>query len=982
MSAPHTADAPGPGGTFDSIDTESASSGCRPNPGTMRHQRSKWLYFIAFMLAAWAGLGWLSHLGRSRVEAHPLVGHVVASSVALAPLQRGLSFPLLFAHGVPSPFSFSVRLPTLKKGDRAVWLYASQAPDHGQLSFEHEGRRLGAVDNQLKEPPPAPVLKLSRIGDLKLDARELQLTITGSHPALERHFAELGLLVLAPPGLSEGAVLAALRGGGGMSTTDLGGLLLVLAAVYGGLFVLGRQGLSPAAHAVSALVLAGLAGAAVAGALLPVSAPPLDPDSANGRAGIEKLLDTGLVGAVGALDRWQGGVLPDRQVRDEVPAALRSSRGRFESDLFHSPQAQQASASPVSGEIFSGAMVAVQRLPAQRLWTILGALGGALLVLAALDRRRPSRVTAGAALGVVCAASVLLSVRLSQGWDEFFINLRHAYMLLHHGVYSVNAGQMIEATVDFLPLALTAALGAVGVDLVDAFVASSLLGNVGVVVFSYLIVKRLTGDRTWALLGAVLVGLYPNVLWVGGSGFSAVLFSAWLLAASYFLLFTGRRLTGLCLLATLTLVRTEGVLFAALVMAALHAAQPWPALVRSGAWRPALATLLKEGALVAAPFVLSLGVRKLLFGHAIPNPVTFKNTHLDSAYLSVGLERLLETVATHDLHWMALLAALLGLACWASRRGAPAAAPAGRRRRVLLSALTLVFILPYHVGGGDWFPVRWNRYGMPFNLTLVILLLVLLYRAFAFGLQGWVRGAGLAVTCLALVLGYARSERLHPGQAVHETWVELAKTHAESWGRVDKLAALGLFLKDVLPPDAVVASPEEATLMYFSERDMMGLLGVSTPQIAAMPFQPLKAGDILHRRRGHAAVFRQRPDVIALYEPVSSGDFPSAPDPKQAIHQTVQKAMFHSSMVDVAYYRVGSFPALEKMGYRHLSVAYPDKVLSLFVHDRIRAEMVRRMRAAGFQSLGSAEIAYQVDPRLSATYVPAVPELMTSLQGQ
>ena len=49
-------------------------------------------------------------------------------------------------------------------------------------------------------------------------------------------------------------------------------------------------------------------------------------------------------------------------------------------------------------------------------------------------------------------------------------------MLVNEGTYSINAHSSIEATVDFLPLILTAALSLLRIDLPSAFMISSLMG--------------------------------------------------------------------------------------------------------------------------------------------------------------------------------------------------------------------------------------------------------------------------------------------------------------------------------------------------------------------------------------------------------------------------------------------------------------------------------------------------------------------------
>ncbi len=953
--------------------------------GLMRTPKLNWMVFVAFLICNAVGFGWLHGLLKSEIQTFVVSQNYGAASLELQSIDRGFAFDVLFANEAPPTFAFEARLhPVPASGRRALWLYAAQATNHGQINIDHRGRTVGVVDNQLKTQVEAPIYTLSRVGELEVDGQTVALNVTGRNHTLARHYAELGLWVLAPADMAEASVLTGLRGQASAPAADLGTLFLLVGLAGLTLLMLNRDG-EPGrgVRIMSTTVLLVLACSTVAyvWAGQAASRPWLGTDHGSSRVGIDHGVDAGFNQVVASVNQWQRQVLPNREVHDEVPASLQSSQGAFETELYRSEEKMPQTS--VSEGIFGKAMAQLKKRPFQRLGVAFGVLAAVLLASIALDRRRPSPWYAGVALSASCVASVLLSLRLSQGWDEFFINLRHAYMLIHEGAYSINANQMIEASVDFIPLALTAALGALGVDLVNAFIAVSLLGNVGVVLFSYLIVKAVTRDRTWALVAAALMGLYPNVLWVGASGFSAVLFSAWILAASHFLLLTQRRHWGLALLATLTLVRTEGVLFAGLLMFYVHAFQPWPTLVRTHTWEPAVRRLFAEGILVLAPFIVSLVVRHIAFGHAIPNPVTFKNTGLDSAYLSAGLTRFTEIVTTHELHLTLMLIGLLAAALWVARRGKDMGPePAQLRRLGALSLLTGVFVLPYFVGGGDWFPALWNRYGMPFNLVLTLLLLALLHRVFREGLKGWIGGAGLVVSCLVLALGSELSARFRPSNSFHRTWQEIHKVHAANWGRVDKLASLGHFLNATLPLDAVVSSPEEATIMYFAKREMMGLLGVSTPEIAAMPFQPMGTGDILHRRRGHTAVFHQRPDVIALFEPVIEGNFAAGPDLKVKTLQVLQADMFSQLTVDIAYYRVGSFRALEAMGYRHLTVSMPDRLFSVFVNETVFDATVKQLQASGFQRMGTGQVTYAVSPELSKKYVPAVAELMGYLKEQ
>jgi hypothetical protein len=149
-----------------------------------------------------------------------------------------------------------------------------------------------------------------------------------------------------------------------------------------------------------------------------------------------------------------------------------------------------------------------------------------------------------------------------------------------------------------------------------------------------------------------------------------------------------------------------------------------------------------------------------------------------------------------------------------------------------------------------------------------------------------------------------------------------------------------------------------------------------------MPFQPIGPGNILHRKRAYASVYLRRPDVIALYEPVARGDFHAGDGLAERVRLALQETVFSADNVNIAYYRVGSFRALEKMGYRNITLAFPDRVISVFISARIAAPFAARLQALGYQPLGEASVAYAVKPAYAQKFVPGVPQVMAQLTGE
>jgi hypothetical protein len=657
--------------------------------------------------------------------------------------------------------------------------------------------------------------------------------------------------------------------------------------------------------------------------------------------------------------------------RDAVPLALQRSVGHVRSTVW-----------------FGRGPAPFDRLSARRLWGLLdwahglsmkalqtqaAGLAAAWVCCVGLAWRFGHPAFTGLGLAAALALSALISLRMSMIYDEFYINLRHAWTLVHHGTYSVNSLAPAEGSVDTLPLLLTAALHTLGVELESGWVLVSLSGNALVILAGYLVLRAATGDRVWALLGAGLLGLLPGVLWVGATGFTAVFFTGYLLLASWALLVTPRTGWALALLALATLVRTEGVLFALLVVTYAFALRPaQQGLPGHGA--PGWARRW-VGATVAvvAPFLVSMAVRAACFGSAMPTPIAYKNSGLNLGFVQHGTQLLAQMVTERDMHVVALLVVVLALALVRSGRFA------ALRDSVALSAVAGLFILPYFLGGGDWLFDQWNRYGLPLEVTLSLAALVAV-RLAAGSITTEARSRVLAVAVAVALGGAYAMESSH--RLAHSGWRLVQSLPGLTWGNrmTDHLALLGQLLDHHLPPRAVVASTEEATLMYHARREMMGLLGVSQPEIARERFEPLVPGDILNRKRALRVLERHRPEALLLYQPADLGPQFSRARSAAALLPAVRRSFFNAAMVDSAYYRVGSFEALKRMGYNHHLVVYDDAAFSIFLHQRVEDHVEGSLRRSGLVRWGTLAIPYEVTPALSRSFLPAGPRVLPLLR--
>lgn len=608
--------------------------------------------------------------------------------------------------------------------------------------------------------------------------------------------------------------------------------------------------------------------------------------------------------------------------------------------------------------LFGGAMRAIQTgdmLPV--FLTLLCAIGALIL----LQSRLPFRLWRLSSFALIAVLSILMSLKLSEGWDELFMNLRHSYVLRDTGHFSYNVRTVAEGTVDFLPFFIVGLLGKVSLPLVESIIVLMLLGNVILIATSWHLAMRLTQQPMASMWFAAGVAMFPCVVFVGATGFGAVLFSSLILLGIYLLLFAEPRAewTGLAVLSLLTLVRVEGAAFAALMWACLYLVLPARQLLDGRTRRAQSVKAFTRGLVVIAPFVLSAVIRKIVFGYALPNPVTFKNTAMSLPYFLGGMWQLILLTHLFRLHAMFALAVVPFVYCY--------------RHQLLdlriVSALvtTFLFCAIYFIGGGDWFPFTWNRYLMPVTL-LTVLTFWCVCQVF-FSRLSHHRIAVRSVLPAALVACVF----LSPGGVFGMLRADLSAS-SYRWRRIDALGVFGRFLKATTPEHTVIASSEVATTMFFAERDLLDLLGVASPEVAHAPLQPLFPYDLTSRRRLPGLIDSQRPGIVCFFEmsKLESLDIASRTDTQIRKEILERFTLFQFSQVyrgltpmDLAYYRAGPLTHLEDLGYHYVILSTPASVFYYLVHDSIY-DSHRKLIAEKFgaRRLGGAQIPYPIDPDL------------------
>jgi len=216
---------------------------------------------------------------------------------------------------------------------------------------------------------------------------------------------------------------------------------------------------------------------------------------------------------------------------------------------------------------------------------------------------------------------------------------------------------------------------------------------------------------------------------------------------------------------------------------------------------------------------------------------------------------------------------------------------------------------------------------------------------------------------IVLSVGYIDTIRFRIESNAYASIGAILSPNDHRWRRVDTLASLGIFLGKYLPDNSVIASPEEATVMYYAKKEMIGLLGVSTPEIANMPLQPFHPGDNLHRKRAYKIIKDRLPEVITLFEPAFFIN------QNESWQQNLISNAFSQDMVDIAYYRVGSYENLTNLGYRHVSIFNPQLGYSFFIQESVLPAFVAKISANGFKFQGKIVIPYHVDTNITNKFV-------------
>lgn len=425
--------------------------------------------------------------------------------------------------------------------------------------------------------------------------------------------------------------------------------------------------------------------------------------------------------------------------------------------------------------------------------------------------------------------------------DDALISLRYAERLLDGKGLTWSDGEAVEGYSNLLWVLLSAALGALGIDLI---LAVRILGIAGSVAAVLAVASRSEADRADSLTAGFAAGVAalalaasgPLAVWTVGGLEQPLLAAllAWALATGLRLVepqaADGAWIVPAVLLAALCWTRPDGPIFTVGCVAGL--------LFARGFDSPTIGLALRLAGVPLIAWAAQLGFRLAYYDAWVPNSATAK--------LAFSVTRFADgaSYVGRGLLWSAplVLAVLfLSLRNIGDRETV-------RRMRFLTPPLLLWLGYVASVGG-DSFPARRHLVA-----ALVILALML-----ATTLSGQVRnGIGRAVWAAAAIGLLAMG-------VLHFRDPENHRARLERWEWDGQ--AVALLLRNALPPDTLVAVDPAGTVPYFSGLPALDMLGINDRWLAHNPPDDFGSGDLGHELGNGRYVLEREPDVVLFCGP-------------------------------------------------------------------------------------------------------------------
>jgi len=400
--------------------------------------------------------------------------------------------------------------------------------------------------------------------------------------------------------------------------------------------------------------------------------------------------------------------------------------------------------------------------------------------------------------------------------DDSYITYRYARNIVRGQGPVFNPNERVEGYTNFLWMMFIATFGILGLPFSAIIPLSQIIGvicGIGVMVLFFLLVRRHTcGPPSLASLAVLILAFNGAFAYWCVSGMETGLFTLFL-AAAFFTYLTRSTSRNLLLTSSLlglsALTRPEGALFMAIF--ALHF------IIRSIDKSYPFMKSLKRFGLLVLPFILLVAPlyiwRLNYYGYLFPNTF-YAKTGISISYIKTGLQYLANFYKAYGLWGIAFIVPLI-LAI--IRKRLSPASP------LFLAVLILAVQALYVVSvGGD--VLRIYRFFVP--------VLIMFYFLFTEGI--WLLPVGRPVQTLLMlaimpltfwgILAQPRSVR-----------ADIIRNQALENGLVAKMSTTGRWLNQHLNKDDWFACTTIGAVSYFSDRNMIDMLGLTDAVIAHNP---------------------------------------------------------------------------------------------------------------------------------------------------
>ena len=391
--------------------------------------------------------------------------------------------------------------------------------------------------------------------------------------------------------------------------------------------------------------------------------------------------------------------------------------------------------------------------------------------------------------------------------DDAFIYFRFARNLAQGGGIAFNAGEPTYGVTGPLWLFLVSAGAATGADIPMAAKAVDLFIAAGSIIVFYLAVGALVRDGIASLLSTLAFSVNVWFLRWAGSGMETSLAVCLILGAVFFVLRNDYLLATVAT-AMLTLVRPEGALFLAFVLADL--------ILNSHDRRRGATLALKYAAVFAGLLLPWLLYAYRTFGTVVPNTALAKSHDgLGVASLAAGISNIAQIVgASEGVALGALIVA--GAYLWRRLREA---SPDQRfywgRATLLLAGWPVALVLLY-LGRNVTVVSRYMLLATP---LLLILTFAIVFEAVAYS-----RFTKFGYAGIFLLAGLVLLQNQVVYRAVVRPGIE-----AFEEGMDASLISIGRWLHDHTRPDETVLCWDIGAIGYYSDRRICDAAGLVTP---------------------------------------------------------------------------------------------------------------------------------------------------------